>query len=145
MIRAPFPCLWFDGNGRAAADFYCAVFPESRVLQDNGIVVSFELMGQQFMALNGGPRFPHSEAVSFVISCDTQDEIDHFWHALCEGGEESRCGWLKDRFGISWQVVPAAMGEWMSDPKRAARVMEACMPMNKLILADLERAANAGL
>lgn len=140
MNHLIYPCLWFDGNAKAAATFYCTVFPNSKIVSDNGLVVIFELNGQKFMGLNGGPQFRMNEAVSFVITCDTQGEIDHYWKRLSEGGREDRCGWVKDQFGLSWQVVPSILGELMSDPARAARVVNAYMPMKKLIIEDLVNA-----
>jgi predicted 3-demethylubiquinone-9 3-methyltransferase (glyoxalase superfamily) len=150
------PCLWFDTQAEDAATFYTSVFKNSRILQvtrfgeagprevDLVLTVEFELDGQRFTALNGGPEFTFSEAISFQIECETQEEIDEYWSRLtADGGEPGQCGWLKDRFGVSWQVVPAAMPEWLdtSDPARADRVIAAMMPMRKLDLAALEAAA----
>ena len=149
------PFLWFDDNAEAAAQFYVSVFKNSRILSvsrygDAGpgpkgsvMVVSFQLEGQQFTALNGGPQFKFSEAFSFVVSCENQQEIDYYWKKLtAEGGRESECGWLKDKFGFSWQIVPAALGQLMSgDPKKANRVMQALLQMKKLDIATLEQAA----
>ena len=141
MENQLYPCLWFDGQAKAAAEFYCTVFPNSKITQNNGMVVMFELNGKTFMGLNGGPHFKFNEAVSFVISCDTQEEIDHYWYKLtADGGQESQCGWLKDKFGLSWQVVPSILGGLMSDPARAPRVMEAFMKMKKF---DIEALKNA--
>lgn len=143
-------CLWFDGRGLEAARFYTGLFPNSRLLgqspgpdPETPLTVSFELDGRSFVALNGGPMFTFNEAVSFQILCETQDEIDRYWDALTAGGEESRCGWLKDRFGVSWQVVPTRLPELLSsgDPAMAQRVTEAFMPMNKIEVAVLEAAA----
>lgn len=154
------PCLWFDSEAEDAANLYCSVFPNSKItaisrFPDAGqevhgkpagsvMVVAFELDGQPFSALNGGPVFKHSEAVSFQISCDTQDEVDYYWNALTQdGGRESQCGWLKDKFGLSWQVVPSALPKLMTaaDPAASARVMNAFMKMMKFDIATLERAA----
>ena len=135
------PFLWFDAEAEDAAQFYISIFPNSRVLtvthytaagpRPEGMVmtVEFELNGERFLALNGGPQFTFDEAVSFAISCETQEEIDHYWERLSEGGEEGPCGWLKDRFGLSWQVVPAQMKELIAGPDPAAshRAMEAMM------------------
>lgn len=132
-----YPCLWFDGNARAAADFYCGIFPDSTLISDNGMVVIFELRGGRFMGLNGGPMYSINEGISLVIECVNQEEIDYYWDRLCDGGEESRCGWLKDRFGVSWQVIPSALHGLMSDPARAARVGAVLLPMRKLIIKDL--------
>lgn len=146
-------CLWFEDRGLEAAHFYTGLFPNSRLLgqtpgpdPDIPMTVSFELDGRSFVALNGGPMFTFNEAVSFQIMCDTQAEIDHYWDALTAGGEESRCGWLKDRFGVSWQVVPVRLPELLSseDPAVAQRVTEAFMPMNKLDISVLEAAAVRG-
>lgn len=149
-------CLWFDGQAEEAADFYVSVFKNSklgRVLRYTkagpgpaGTVVTVEFVanGQKFVALNGGPEFKFNEAVSFEIRCDDQDEVDFYWNKLTEGGgQEGPCGWLKDRFGVSWQVVPSRLLELISDAdeERAARAMEAMMKMSKLDIATLEKAA----
>jgi predicted 3-demethylubiquinone-9 3-methyltransferase (glyoxalase superfamily) len=150
------PFLWFDNNAEEAAQFYVSVFKNSRILAvtrygDAGpgpkgsvMVVSFQLEGQQFTALNGGPRFKFNEAFSFVVSCENQEEIDYYWNKLtAEGGQESACGWLKDKFGFSWQIVPTALGKLMTDkdPKKANRVMQALLQMKKIDIATLEEAA----
>ncbi len=136
------PFLWFDSNAEEAVEFYLTIFKNSRRL-DGGtsakggrppITIPFELDGQRFLALNGGPHFKFTEAISFVIQCQSQDEIDHYWSRLTEGGSESRCGWLKDKFGLSWQVVPAQLGKLISHPN----AMAAMMKMNKLDIATLE-------
>jgi predicted 3-demethylubiquinone-9 3-methyltransferase (glyoxalase superfamily) len=152
------PWLWFDTEGEEAAEFYVSVFPNSRILdvsrygtagpRPEGMVmtVSFELDGQQFSALNGGPDFELNEAVSFLVDCEDQDEVDHYWKALSDGGEEGPCGWLKDKFGLSWQIVPKALPRLLGDPDRekAQRVMEAMLKMGKIDVAELERAAAGG-
>jgi predicted 3-demethylubiquinone-9 3-methyltransferase (glyoxalase superfamily) len=135
-----YPCLWFDGQAKAAAEFYCSVFENSKIVDENPMVVTFELNGSKFMGLNGGPLFKFNEAVSFVVNCETQDEIDYYWDNLTRDGEESRCGWLKDKFGVSWQIVPSIMGELMSDPAKAERVTKAFMNMRKLDIATLVNA-----
>ena len=149
------PCLWFDTQGEDAARFYCSVFPNSRILnvthygpdtprpEGTVMTVDFELGGQKFLALNGGPEFKFSEAISFQVSCETQDEVDMFWSKLSEGGEEGPCGWLKDRFGLSWQIVPTALPRLLGDPdqEKAQRVMAAMLKMRKIDIAELERAA----
>ena len=153
-----FPCLWFDGNAEEAADFYVTLLPESHV--DNvwrspaetpsgpaGMVltVDFTVAGQRFQALNGGPAFTFNEAVSFVIDCEDQAEVDRLWDALTSsGGEPGPCGWLKDRFGMSWQIVPRRLGELLDDPDRdrARRAMEAMLDMGKIDVAALESAAD---
>lgn len=140
MNNQIFPCLWFDGQAKTAAEFYCSVFKNSKITDDTPMVVIFELNGNKFMGLNGGPRFKFDEAVSFVVNCDTQDEIDYYWEKLTEGGQESMCGWLKDKFGVSWQILPAIIAEVMSDPARAERAMKEVMKMRKL---DLETIKNA--
>lgn len=140
MTHSIYPCLWFDGQAKAAADFYCSVFKNSRILADTPMVVTFEVNGAKFMGLNGGPQFKFDEAISFVVNCDTQDEIDYYWEKLTEGGQESMCGWLKDKFGLSWQIVPKIISELMSDPVKGGRVMKVLMEMKKL---DIEKLKNA--
>jgi len=149
------PNLWFDTQAVAAAEFYCSVFPNSRVVStahytDVGpgepgtvMTVEFELDGQRFVGINGGPEFAFSEAVSFQVDCEDQAEVDYYWDRLLEGGEESQCGWLKDRFGLSWQVVPKGMEELFADPdpERAKRAMQAMLGMRKLDVDALRRAA----
>jgi len=151
------PCLWFDRDAETAANFYCAIFPNSKVTKvsrypenlpgdraGEALTVEFELDGKTFTGLNGGPQFPHTEAVSFQIDVETQAELDRYWTALlADGGTESQCGWLKDRFGLSWQVVPVQLGQLMSGPDKAAagRVAAAMMQMVKLDIATLEAAA----
>lgn len=136
-----YPCLWFDGQARAAADFYCTIFPNSKILNDSGMVVNFELNHQFFMGLNGGDNFKFNEAVSFVIPCKDQAEIDHYWNKLiADGGKEGKCGWCKDKFGLSWQVVPTILGELMSHPEKGQRVAQAFMKMKKF---DIEALQNA--
>jgi len=148
------PCLWFDTQGEDAANFYTSVFPNSRVTDVTrygeagprpagmAMTVAFELDGQAYTALNGGPEFTFSEAISFQIDCKDQDEVDHYWTKLSEGGEEGPCGWLKDKFGLSWQVVPRALPELLGDPdqEKAQRVMAAMMGMKKIDVAGLQRA-----
>ena len=141
MTHSLYPCLWFDGQAMAAANFYCTVFPNSKIISTNPIVVMFELNGSRWMALNGGPKFKFTEAVSFVINCNTQEEIDYYWNKLVEGGEESQCGWLRDRFGVSWQVVPSMLGDWMNNPATGPKVMEAFLKMRKFDIEMLKRVA----
>ena len=150
------PCLWFDTEGEAAAQLYTSVFPNSKILDiahygeagprpaGTVMTVSFELNGEEFLALNGGPEFTFSEAVSFQVMCEGQDEVDHFWSRLGDGGEHGPCGWLKDRFGLSWQIVPTRLGELLGDPDpaRAQRAMTAMLGMKKLDIAELEQAAD---
>ena len=150
------PNLWFDTEGLEAAEFYCSVFPNSEVknvsyYNDAGprpagtvLTVDFVLDGQELTAINGGPEFTFDEAISLAINCKDQDEIDYYWTKLTEGGEESQCGWLKDRYGLSWQVVPEGMEELMLDPDpgRATRAMKAMLGMKKLDVASLRAAAD---
>jgi predicted 3-demethylubiquinone-9 3-methyltransferase (glyoxalase superfamily) len=138
------PFLWFDGKVGEATKFYTSVFKNARVVSQNPMTATFEIEGQEFMALNGGPQFKFNEAVSFFIKCETQDEVDYYWNRLiADGGEEGRSGWLKDKFGVSWQVIPNALGRLLSDPDRAKanRVMQAMLQMKRIVVADLERAA----
>jgi len=153
-----YPCLWFDGNAEEAAEFYAALLPDSHVDKvwrtpadtpsgPAGMVltVDFTLAGQQVQGLNGGPDFRFNEAVSFVIDCDDQAEVDRLWDGLlANGGEPGPCGWLKDQFGLSWQVVPRRLNELLDDPdqERARRAMDAMLKMGKIEVADLERAAD---
>ena len=141
MKNEIYPCLWFDGQAQAAAKFYCSIFKNSRLTADNQMVVTFELNGHKFMGLNGGPDFKFNEAVSFVVDCETQQEIDHYWDNLtADGGKGGNCGWLKDKFGVSWQIVPAILHKLLSDPARAPRVMQAFMKMNKFDIKALQNA-----
>lgn len=140
MTNSLYPCLWYDGQAKAAAEFYCSVFPNSKITVDTPMVVNFELNGQKFMGLNGGPHFKFNEAVSFVITCENQEEIDYYWNKLTEGGKESMCGWLVDKFGMSWQVVPAILGKLMSDPEKGPRVVQAFMQMKKFDIQKLMEA-----
>jgi predicted 3-demethylubiquinone-9 3-methyltransferase (glyoxalase superfamily) len=150
-------CLWFDTEGEEAARLYTSLIPNSRIgdiahygpanprQEGTVMTVTFELDGQQFVALNGGPQYRFSEAISFQISCDDQAEVDRLWSALSEGGEEGPCGWLKDRFGLSWQIVPTVLPELLADPdpQKAERVMRAMMSMKKIEISELEAAAAA--
>ncbi len=149
------PNLWFDTEGEQAAEFYTSVFPNSRIVEvarygsagprPEGTVmtVSFELDGQSFVTLDGGPEFTFSEAISLEVSCESQDEVDEYWRKLSEGGKEGPCGWLKDRFGVSWQIVPTALPKLLADPDRekSQRVMQAMLKMGKIEIDELERAA----
>jgi predicted 3-demethylubiquinone-9 3-methyltransferase (glyoxalase superfamily) len=137
MTQSPYTCLWFDGNAKEAATFYCSVFPNSQITSDNGMTIGFELNGTKMMGLNGGPQFTFNEAISFVISCESQEEIDYYWEKLTNEGEESMCGWLKDKYGVSWQVVPTQLGSLMSDPEKRQRVIEAFLKMKKFDLNAL--------
>ena len=148
------PFLWFDNNAEEAVKFYVSIFKNSKIVSvarygDAGpgpkgtvMTVAFQLEGQEFVALNGGPLFKFNEAISFVVNCETQAEVDEFWEKLSEGGEKSRCGWLKDKFGLSWQVVPTALTEMLQDkdPKKSQRVMKAMLQMDKMDIAALKQA-----
>jgi predicted 3-demethylubiquinone-9 3-methyltransferase (glyoxalase superfamily) len=140
MKNSMHPCLWFNGNALEAANFYCSVFTNSKITVNTPMVVNFELNGQKFMGLNGGPHFTFNEAVSFVVECDTQEEIDYFWNKLTAGGSESMCGWLKDKYGVSWQIVPRILSQLMSDANRSQRVVQAFMKMKKFDIATLLKA-----
>ena len=145
------PFLWFDHNAEQAVDFYLSIFPNSRRINEvrspvqtsvaagKVLVLDFELLGQRFTALNGGNESKFNKAISFSVRCDTQQEIDHYWSGLTSGGKEVQCGWLEDRFGLSWQIVPARIGEYVKTP----RGMQAMMQMVKLDIAKLEQAANS--
>lgn len=149
-------CLWFDTNGREAAEYYVKLFPQSRILDNwvtqadtpgnlaqTEVVINFEIFGQPFIALNGGPYFTHSEAVSFQIPCETQSEVDHYWDTMIlDGGEAGRCGWLKDKFGVSWQVCPAEMNKYLNgpDPEGAKRATVAMLSMTKIDLGEMKKA-----
>ncbi|MGX9933880.1 VOC family protein [Advenella kashmirensis] len=156
------PCLWFDDQAEAAARFYTGIFPDSKITQTTHylgkkmtqvsgrpegsvLTVAFELAGLPFTALNGGPIFKFNEAISLQVHCDSQEELDRYWTALNEGGDPSaqQCGWLKDRYGLSWQIVPAILPTLLTDPARAQRVMEALLPMKKLDIGKLQQAAEA--
>ncbi|MEA2473377.1 MAG: hypothetical protein QOE06_1292 [Thermoleophilaceae bacterium] len=156
MSQKIIPSLWFDTEAEEAAAFYTSIFKNARILskthytegspREAGTVmtVEWELDGQRFTGINGGPQFKFDEAVSFQITCEDQDEVDHYWDRLTEGGSESQCGWLKDRFGLSWQVVPKGMGEVFSnpDPEAARRAMQAMLKMKKIDIAALRAAAD---
>lgn len=156
MIQKIKPFLWFDNDAEEAAKFYCSIFKDSKILKisrytegspgpvGSVMVVNFQVEGQEFLALNGGPIFKFTEAVSFVITCETQEEVDYYWtKLLAEGGKESQCGWLKDRFGLSWQVTPRILGELLAgeDKKKAQHVMTAMLKMQKIDIGELQRAA----
>ena len=140
------PFLWFDGNMEEAVQFYVSLLPDSKVTMMNPMSSSFVLGGVEFMGLNGGPMFKFTEALSLFVKCADQAEVDRYWNAfLAHGGSESQCGWLKDKYGLSWQIIPDALGRYMSHPDRAKanRVVQAMMKMKKIIVADLDTAANA--
>ena len=147
------PFLWFDHQAEEAAKFYTSVFKNSKIVsivrygeagpgpKGTVMVATFQLDGQEFVALNGGPHFRFTEAISFVINCKTQEEVDHFWETLSEGGEESRCGWLKDKYGLSWQVVPTVLGEMLrdKDAEKSKRVMQTMLKMDKINIKTLKQ------
>lgn len=152
------PCLWFDTQAEEAAEFYVSVFEDSRIVRvlhyteagyeihskpaGTVLTVEFEISGQRFTALNGGPQFHFNESMSLEVNCETQQEIDYYWQKLSEGGEKGNCGWLKDKFGLSWQVTPILLGEMLSDPdqNKCMRVMNALLQMRKLDVRELEKA-----
>jgi len=148
------PFLWFNDNAEEAINFYTSIFKNAKIgsvarygeagpgPKGSVMTATFQIEGQEFIALNGGPHFKFTEAISFVVDCDTQEEVDEFWEKLSAGGEKSRCGWLKDKFGLSWQVVPNILNKLIQykDPEKSKRVMQAMMKMDKIIIADLEKA-----
>jgi predicted 3-demethylubiquinone-9 3-methyltransferase (glyoxalase superfamily) len=142
------PFLWFDNNVEEATNFYISIFKDSEILSVNRVgggqvvTTNFRLNGQEFIALNGGPHFKLNEAFSIFVSVETQEEVDYYWNQLTDGGEESQCGWLKDKFGLSWQIVPTALMRLMSDPNptKAQNVMQAMLKMQKIVIADLQKA-----
>ncbi len=154
------PFLWFDGKAEEAARFYVSIFPNSKLDEDvshygdeglaeegSVMTVTFELAGLEFIALNGGPEYSFTEAISFVVNCETQDEVDYYWEKLtADGGKPVQCGWLKDKYGISWQIVPTVLGELMTDPdsEKSGRVMKAMLQMVKLDIDGLKRAIAGG-
>ena len=137
MTKQIYPCLWFDGEAKNAALFYCSIFKNSRITSENPIVVNFELNGFKFMGLNGGPMYKATPATSFVIECETQEEINHYWEKLGEGGRYDQCGWLDDKYGFSWQVVPSVLNQLMADPVKAPKVITAFMKMSKFDIQTL--------
>ena len=150
------PCLWFDNNAEEAVNLYASIFKEVKIgtiarysdeaakvsgkPKGSVMTVTFRLFGQDFMALNGGPLFKFTEAISFMVSCETQKEVDEYWDKLSAGGEQQQCGWLKDKFGVSWQIVPTAMGKLMSDPVKSKKVMAAMLQMKKIDIDKLQQA-----
>lgn len=150
------PFLWFNNNAEEAMNYYATIFPNTKILDvshygDAGpgpkgsvMTATFELLGQQLIALNGGPQFQFTEAISLVVDCDTQGEIDHYWESLSRGGEKSRCGWLKDKFGLWWQIVPPILAEYVADKdmKKSQRVMQAMLKMDKIEIQKLTDAFN---
>jgi predicted 3-demethylubiquinone-9 3-methyltransferase (glyoxalase superfamily) len=142
------PCLWFDSEGEEAAQFYVSVFPDSQITSvtpgpdGKALVIEFQLAGAPFLALNGGPHFKFNEAISLSIDCQSQAEVDELWKKLSAGGSTGQCGWLKDRYGLSWQVVPSILPKLLADPTRAGRVMQALLKMDRLDIQALEAAAS---
>jgi predicted 3-demethylubiquinone-9 3-methyltransferase (glyoxalase superfamily) len=148
------PCLWFDGNAEEAIGFYASIFKNSKVVDvsyygegapfpaGTVLAATFQLEGQEFMAINGGPEFPFTEAVSLYVKCKDQEEVDELWEKLLQGGEESQCGWLKDKYGLSWQIIPTILGELLGDKDaaRAQRVMQAMLKMKKIVIKELQEA-----
>ncbi len=143
MYHKIFPCLWFNNQAKAAANYYCSIFKHSKILSENPMVVIFELNETKFMALNGGPNYTFSPANSYVITCETQDEIDHYWNKLGEGGKFSKCGWLEDKYGISWQIVPSVLSQLMSNPEKAPKAMYSFMQMTKFDIEKLISDSNS--
>jgi predicted 3-demethylubiquinone-9 3-methyltransferase (glyoxalase superfamily) len=142
MTYPIYPCLWFDNQAKAAAVYYCEIFPNAKITSENHMVVNFELNGNKFMALNGGPQYKFSPATSFVIECENQEEINHYWDRLGEGGIYNQCGWLDDKFGVSWQIVPKILGDLMADPEKSPKVIQAFMQMQKF---DIETLLNVSM
>ncbi len=152
------PFLWFDNQAEEAANFYVSIFKNSKIVKVNrygeagpgpkgsAMTVVFQLDGQDFIALNGGPHFKFTEAISFSVDCKTQQEVDTYWEKLSEGGQQVQCGWLKDKYGLSWQIVPSALGELLGDPdpQKSKRVMEAMLKMKKIDIEGLKRASAGG-
>lgn len=142
------PFLWFDNNAEEAMDFYVSIFKNAKIISktnggDGSIMMGiFEIEGQEFMALNGGPEFKFTPAISFFVNCENQEEVDNLWNKLLDGGEEQNCGWVKDKFGISWQIIPTILGKLMSDPdkEKAGRVMNAMLKMKKIDIDTLQKA-----
>jgi predicted 3-demethylubiquinone-9 3-methyltransferase (glyoxalase superfamily) len=149
-------CFWFDGNAEEAMNFYISIFKDSKVgkvtrfgesgpgMKGTVMAVSFQLNGQNFMGINGGPEFPFTESISLFVDCESQEEVDHFWNKLIAGGKESQCGWLKDKYGVSWQIVPSILIKLLGDPDpaKAGRVMKAMLKMKKIDIAALHSAAD---
>ena len=136
------PFLWFNNQAEEAAKFYCSIFKNSKITSGNPMTVTFELEGQKFIALNGGPQFKFTEAVSFFVDCKTQEEVDYYWEKLLDGGKESQCGWLKDKYGMSWQIIPSILGKLIGDPDpaKSKRALNAMLQMKKIDIAKLKEA-----
>jgi predicted 3-demethylubiquinone-9 3-methyltransferase (glyoxalase superfamily) len=138
MKNPIYSCLWFDGNAREAADYYMSIFKGSKIIAENPMVVMLEINQRKFMLLNGGPQFKPTEAVSFVVECETQTDIDHYWNSFTKEGQESMCGWCKDKYGFSWQVIPANLGQLIAE--KGQRVIDAFLKMKKFDIKALEEA-----
>lgn len=136
------PFLWFDGKAEEAAKFYVSLFKNAKIVSASAMSVTFEIDGQEFIAFNGGPMFKFTEAISLFVKCDTQEEIDRLWDKLSEGGQKQKCGWLKDKYGVSWQIIPPVLGQMLQDkdPAKSKRVMQAMLQMDKIDIAALQRA-----
>jgi predicted 3-demethylubiquinone-9 3-methyltransferase (glyoxalase superfamily) len=144
MINQLYPCLWFENQAQEAAEFYCGIFPNSKILNESPMAVNVELNGKHFMLLNDNrPPNVFTESISFVITCKNQQEIDYYWEKLtADGGKESMCGWCSDKFGVSWQVIPSILGELMSNSKTSKKVIQAFMKMKKFDIKKLKKAAS---
>lgn len=136
------PFLWFDNNAQEAARFYCSVFKDSKIVSQTPMMTEINLAGQELILFNGGPNFSFNEANSLFVSCETQEEVDSYWNALAEGGTPGQCGWLKDKYGLSWQIVPSALGSLLGDPdkEKSSRTMQTMLRMSKLDIAKLKQA-----
>ncbi len=137
MSKQIYACLWSDGKAKEMADYYCSIFKNSKITSANPMVVNFEINDTPFMVLNGGPKYKFSPANSYVIQCETQDEIDHYWEKLGAEGVYNQCGWLDDKFGVTWQIVPTILGKLMSDQEKAPRVIQTFMKMKKFNIDEL--------
>jgi predicted 3-demethylubiquinone-9 3-methyltransferase (glyoxalase superfamily) len=137
MTKPIYPCLWFDNNAKEAAEFYCSIFKDSKIISETPMVVEFELNQKRFIGINGGPIFRFTEAVSYVIECETQEEIDYYWDRLTAGGKESMGGWLKDKYGLSWQVFPTILMSLLNDPVKGPKITEAFRQFRKFDIAKL--------
>ena len=136
------PFLWFDGKAEEAANFYVSIFKNAKIVSASPMSATFEIDGQEFIAFNGGPMFKFTEAISLFVRCDTQEEIDRLWDKLSEGGQKQKCGWLKDKYGVSWQIIPPVLGQMLQDkdPAKSQRVMQAMLQMDKIDIAALQKA-----
>jgi predicted 3-demethylubiquinone-9 3-methyltransferase (glyoxalase superfamily) len=137
MTDPIFPCIWFDKGAKEAADFYFSVFKNSKIIEDNPMVVTFELNGKKFIGLNGNAQFAFNDSISFVVNCDTQEEIDHYWEQLTKDGQENMCGWLKDKYGVSWQIVPTLLMELLNNAEKTEKIIATFMKMKKLDISKL--------